>query len=67
MPRHRSLVAVCVLRIEAEPESLIVTMTVNRDITTATAEPATRFTDSSSAAAAVAEFLESFTPDKPPR
>ncbi len=45
---------------------MIITMTVNRDIATTTTQPVTRFTDTGEATAAVAEFLESFTRDKPP-
>jgi hypothetical protein len=64
MPRHRSRVAVCVLRVELEPDRLIITMTVNRDIAAATIQPVARFTDSASAAASVTEFLESFAQEK---
>lgn len=45
---------------------LVITMTVNRDIATAATLPVTRFTDTGSAAAAVTEFLESFTNGKKP-
>jgi hypothetical protein len=55
----------CILRVEVEPERLIITMTVNRDIATGTTQPVTRFTDTGDAAAAVAEFLASFTRSKP--
>jgi len=64
MPRHPSRVAVCILRVEAEPARLIITMTVNRDIAAATTQPVARFTDIGSAAASVTEFLESFARDK---
>jgi hypothetical protein len=64
MPRHRPRVAVCILRVEVEPRRLIITMTVNRDIATATAQPVAHFTDTNSATASVAEFLESFTQDR---
>lgn len=63
MPRYRSRVAICILRVEAEPGRLVITMTVNPDIATATTQPAARFTDTGSAAASVTEFLESFTRD----
>jgi hypothetical protein len=66
MPRHRSKVAICILRVEVEPARLIITMTVNRDIATTATLPVTRFTETGSAAAAVTEFLESFTVDKKP-
>jgi len=66
VPRRRSRVAVCILRVEVEPARMIITMTVNRDIATTTTQPVTRFTDTGEATAAVAEFLESFTRDKPP-
>jgi len=64
MPRHQPRVAVCILRVEVEPTRLIITMTVNRDIATAAAQPVAHFTDTNSAAASVAEFLESFTRDR---
>jgi hypothetical protein len=64
MPRHPSRVAVCILRVEVEPGRLIITMTVNRDIGAATAQPVARFTDIGSAAASVTEFLESSARDK---
>jgi len=43
---------------------LVITVTVNRDIATAAAQPVAHFTDTKSAAASVAEFLESFTQDR---
>jgi hypothetical protein len=55
---------VCILRVEVEQGRLIITMTVNRDIATATTQPVARFTDTGSAAASVSEFLESFTRDR---
>jgi hypothetical protein len=64
MPRHQPQVAVCILRVEVEPSRLIITMTVNRDIATAAAQPVAYFTDTKSAADSVAEFLESFTRDR---
>lgn len=64
MPRHQARVAVCILRVEVEPTRLIITMTVNRDIATAAAQPVSHFTDTRSAADSVAEFLESFTRDR---
>jgi hypothetical protein len=57
---------VCILRVEMEPTRVIITMTVNRDIATATTQPVTRFTDTGKATAAVAEFLESFTRARQP-
>ena len=54
----------CILRVEVEPSRLIITVTVNRDIATAAAQPVAHFTDTKSAAASVAEFLESFTQDR---
>jgi hypothetical protein len=57
---------VCILRVEVEPAKMIITMTVNRDIATATTEPITHFTDTGNATAAVAEFLESCIRDKKP-
>ena len=58
--------AVCILRVEVESWGLVITMTVNRDIATAAAEPVTRFSDVGEAAAAVTAFLESFNRGKPP-
>jgi hypothetical protein len=55
---------VCILRVEVESTTVIITMTVNRDIAAATMQPVTRFTDTRSATAAVAEFLKSFIQDK---
>jgi len=64
MPRHRAPVAVCILRVEAEPERVLITMTINRDIATAATEQVRRFTDAASAVAAVAEFLATSAEDK---
>jgi hypothetical protein len=64
MPRYRPRVAVCILRVEVEPTRLIITMSVNRDIAVAAAQPVAHFTDTKSAAASVAEFLESFARDR---
>jgi hypothetical protein len=46
--------------VEVESWGLVITMTVNRDVATATAEPVSRFSDVAEAAAAVAAFLGSF-------
>ncbi len=62
MQRRRSQAAVCILRVEVEPQRLIITMTVNRDIATSTAQRVIHFSDPGEAASAVAQFLESFTP-----
>lgn len=62
MQRRRSRTAVCILRVEVESWGVMFTMTVNRDIAIPTAEPVTHFANARDAAAAVAEFLESFTP-----
>jgi hypothetical protein len=62
MQRRRSRTAVCILRVEVESWGVRFTMTVNRDIATPTAEPVTHFANPRDAAAAVSEFLESFTP-----
>lgn len=64
--RHQSRVAVCILRVEAESARLVITMTVNRDIATSATQPITRFTETGSAAAAVTEFLKSFTGGQKP-
>jgi hypothetical protein len=66
MPTHGAPVAVCILRVEEEPERVLITMTVNRDIAAAVDPLVRRFTDAKSAVAAVAEFLESIARDKQP-
>jgi hypothetical protein len=66
MRRHPSQAAVCILRVEVESRGLLITMTVNRDIASGTAEPALRFSDTEKATAAVAAFLQSFAPKKQP-
>lgn len=60
MANRPARTAVCILRVEVESRSLVITMTVNRDIANATTQPATRFSDTREAAAAIAAFLESF-------
>jgi hypothetical protein len=62
MQRRRSQTAVCILRVEVESWGVMFTLTVNRDVAAPTAEPVTHFANAREAAAAVAEFLESFTP-----
>jgi hypothetical protein len=57
---------VCILRVEVESARLVITMTVNRDIAAAATQPVARFTETGSAAAAVTEFLESFTASEKP-
>jgi hypothetical protein len=59
MPSRPGYAAVCIIRVEVESWGLVITMTVNRDITAASPEPAVRFTDTGEAAAAVTAFLES--------
>jgi hypothetical protein len=66
MQRNPSRAAVCILRVEAESWGLLITMTVNRDIASDTAEPSVRFSDTGEATAAVAAFLQSFARDKQP-
>ena len=66
MRRHPSRAAVCVLRVEVESWGLLITLTVNRDIASGTAEPPIRFSDTEEAATAVAAFLDSFTHDNQP-
>jgi hypothetical protein len=65
MPSRPAHVAVCILRVEVKSWGPVITMTVNRDIATATAEPVTRFSDVGEAAAAVTAFLESFRTKEP--
>jgi hypothetical protein len=55
---------VCIIRAEVESWGLVITMTVNRDIASASPEPAVHFTDTGEAAAAVAAFLESVKQEK---
>jgi hypothetical protein len=57
--------AVCIIRVEVESWGLVITMTVNRDIATASPQPAVRFSEASEATAAVAAFLESFRAEMP--
>jgi len=57
---------VCIIRIERESWGLIITVTVNRDVSRARAEEPVRFTSPSEAAAAVARFLDSFDNGRPP-
>jgi hypothetical protein len=64
MPSRPGCAAVCIIRVEVESWGLVITMTVNRDIASASPEPAVRFTDTGEAAAAVTAFLESFKSDK---
>jgi hypothetical protein len=66
MRRHPSQAAVCILRVEVESWGLLITMTVNRDIASGSAEPLIRFSDTEEATAAVAAFLQSFARDKQP-
>ena len=54
----------CIIRVEVESWGLVITMTINRDIATASPEPAIRFTDTGEAAAAVTAFLESLKHEK---
>ena len=54
----------CIIRVEVESWGLVITMTINRDIATASPEPAIRFTDAGEAAAAVTAFLESLKREK---
>jgi hypothetical protein len=60
MPSRSARAAVCILRVEEESWGLLITMTVDQDIASATCERVTRFVDTGEAAAAVAAFLESF-------
>jgi hypothetical protein len=52
--------AVCILRIERESWGLVITVTVNRDISRAYHKEPVRYTRPSETAAAVAEFIYSF-------
>ena len=66
MRRHPSRAAVCILRVEEESWGLLITMTVNRDIASRSAEPLVRFSDIEEATAAVAAFLQSFAGEDQP-
>jgi hypothetical protein len=60
MPSRSARAAVCILRVEEESWGLLITMTTDQDVSSATPEQVTRFVDTGEAAAAVAAFLESF-------
>lgn len=60
MPSPPAPSGVCILRVDLQPQGLVITLTVNRDIGNAPTEPAVHFSDVTEATAAVVEFLESF-------
>ena len=49
-----------------QPQGLLITLTVNRDIGNAPSEPEVHFSDIGQATAAVVAFLESFRRDEQP-
>jgi hypothetical protein len=57
---------VCIIRIEAQPDHLLITVTTNRNIGrsiySARSEHVLRFADIDTALASVADFLHSFGP-----
>ena len=69
MSAHQAESGVCIVRVEVQPEHLLITVTTNRTIGrsmyTARSEPAGRFADPDDALRAVAEFLGSFRPASP--
>jgi hypothetical protein len=61
MPNPPAPTGVCILRVDIQPQGLLITLTVNRNIGSAPSEPAVHFSDIRQATAAVVAFLESFT------
>jgi hypothetical protein len=66
MARSIPKTAVCIIRVERQSWGLVITVTVNRDVSRARPEEPVRFTSTSEAAAAVAGFLDSFNDGSPP-
>ena len=64
MSAHQAESGVCIVRVEIQPEHLLITVTINRNIGrnlyTARPDPDRHFTDPDDALRAVAEFLRSF-------
>jgi hypothetical protein len=57
-------IAVCLVRVERQSWGVVVTVTINWDVAARRAERAVQFSDVSAAAAAITEFLKSFSDDK---
>jgi hypothetical protein len=60
MPSPPAPTGVCILRVNVQPQGLLITLTVNRDIGNASTEPTVHFSDIREATTAVVAFLESF-------
>ena len=69
MSAHQAESGVCIVRVEVQPDHLLITVTTNRDIGrslySARSDPAGRFADPDDALRAVAEFLRSFRRTSP--
>ncbi|MGH3984258.1 MAG: hypothetical protein ACRDST_16630 [Pseudonocardiaceae bacterium] len=61
MLRRQPKAAVCIVRVELQSWGPLITVTVNRDLAWAAAEPATCFSEPAAAAAAIADVLRSLT------
>jgi hypothetical protein len=65
MSSRRAESGVCIVRVEVQPEHLLITVTVKRNIGRslypADSDPERHFADPDAALAAVAEFLRRFT------
>jgi hypothetical protein len=59
-------IAVCLVRVQQQSWGVLITVKINQDIAGRRAEPAVHFSDVAAAAAAIFEFLESFTDEKRP-
>lgn len=60
MPMPANRTGVCVLRVQRQPSGLLITVLMNPDVDTRTAEESRRLPDVEAATAAVHEFLERF-------
>jgi hypothetical protein len=66
MRRNKAPVPLCILRVDAERERLMITVTISYDIAASANPLVRRFIDAEQAVAAVAEFLESARKQSPP-
>jgi hypothetical protein len=64
MLSHQSESGICIVRVEVQPDHLLITVTTNRNLDRSlrpvTSDPGRRFTDPGDALRAVADFLRSF-------
>lgn len=65
MPQHQPRAGVCLLRIEAQLATVLITVRQNPDITTFSAERLTSFSELEPAIAEVRNFLQKFTAGSP--